>query len=200
MNRSSDIFGYGLKRRLARPRLLAAARLSSDIKTRESPGCGSRSRFYCIAKGEIKMRSIIKPTISALILSLTLTGLVAVTTGCAGNRYQRSTGDYIDDKALSTRVRTALFRDAEVSGFDVGVNVYRGSVQLNGFVDTPDQRNRAADIVRNVSGVQEVINNLEIKPSEAVGAPGGTVQGTSPRVDQYETAPPRQTAPRTDLP
>jgi hyperosmotically inducible periplasmic protein len=127
------------------------------------------------------MRSIIKAAIGGLILSLTLSGVMVATTGCAGNRYQRSTGDYIDDKALSARVKTTMFRDAEVSGFDVGVNVYRGEVQLTGFVDTQEQRERAGEIARSVEGVRQVVNNLEIKPGpDAVGAPAGPVRETSP--------------------
>src|SRR6266404_493025 len=92
--------------------------------------------------------------LSGLIASLLLSGLALTGTGCAGSRYQRSTGTYLDDKGISTRVKTALFRDPVVSGFDVHVNTFRGDVQLSGFVNTPEQKDRAAQVARQISGVQ----------------------------------------------
>jgi hyperosmotically inducible protein len=126
--------------------------------------------------------------LSGLLVCLTLAG-AALTTGCAGDRYQRSTGAYLDDKGITTRVKTALFRDPNVSGFDVHVDTFRGNVQLNGFVDTPEQKEHAASLAREVAGVQEVTNNLEVKPM-AVGAPGATIQNSSGTV----------TGPAADVP
>ena len=116
-------------------------------------------------------------TLSGLLLCLPLIGLVG--TGCAGSRYQRSTGVYVDDQALSAKVKTALFREPEVSGFDVNVNTFRGEVQLSGFVNSSMQKDRAAAVAREVPGVLMVVNNLEVKPAqkEAVGTPGTTVEG-----------------------
>ena len=115
-----------------------------------------------------------------LIACLALTGLAFTGAGCAGTRYERSTGAYLDDKSISTRVKTALFRDPDVSGFDVNVNTFRGDVQLSGFVDTAQQKQKATEIAREVSGVEMVTNNLEIKPAgTAVGAAGGPVEGRS---------------------
>src|ERR1043166_10026001 len=96
--------------------------------------------------------------LSALITSLFLSGLALSGTGCAGDRYQRSTGTYLDDKGITTRVKTALFRDPNVSGFDVHVNTFRGDVQLTGFVDTPEQKERTAQLAREIKGVQSVTN------------------------------------------
>src|ERR1051326_3323838 len=114
-----------------------------------------------------------KLALSGLMLSLALGGLALTTAGCAGTRYHRSTGAYLDDKAVTTRVKTALFKDPNVSGFDVHVNTFRGDVQLSGFVDTPEQREHAPSVAREVEGVRSVANNLEVKPAPAaVGAPG----------------------------
>jgi hypothetical protein len=128
-----------------------------------------------------------------LALSLALGGFVLTGTGCAGTRYERSTGAYIDDQSVNARVKTALFRDPVVSGFDVGVNTYRGNVQLSGFVETQEQKRRAADIAQGIQGVNKVINDLEIKPAEAVGGPGSSVSGSSERTtvpaSDIETTP-----------
>jgi osmotically-inducible protein OsmY len=48
-------------------------------------------------------------------------------------------------------------------------------VQLSGFVDTRDQKAKAAELARKIEGVREVINNISIK-STAVGAAAGQQQ------------------------
>jgi osmotically-inducible protein OsmY len=83
--------------------------------------------------------------------------------GCAGNRYERSTGQYIDDKSLTIRVHDALADSAEYKFSDVNVRVFRSTVQLSGFVNSSEQKTRAGEIARNVQGVGEVQNNITVK-------------------------------------
>jgi hypothetical protein len=126
-----------------------------------------------------------KIALGTLIAGLAWSGLVMTGTGCAGSRYQRSTGAYIDDKSISTRVKTALFRDPMVSGFDVAVETFRGEVQLSGFVDTAQQKDRAAAVAREIEGVRLVTNNIEIKaPQTEMGTPGKGVEGSSGTVTE----------------
>jgi len=47
----------------------------------------------------------------------------------------------------------------------VHVHVYNGNAQLTGFVDTEEQRTRAAELAAGVQGVTQVINEITIKPS-----------------------------------
>ncbi len=98
-----------------------------------------------------------------LTACLCLTGATAVLTGCAGNRYERSTGEYIDDKTLSYRVSSAVHGDSEYKLGGVDVKAFRGNVQLSGFVTTEDQKRRAGEIARGVPGVQTVENNITVK-------------------------------------
>ena len=57
---------------------------------------------------------------------------------------KRTAGQYIDDKVLIQRVRAAL-GDSEVYKFpDVKVETYRGTVQLTGFVESQEQKRKAA--------------------------------------------------------
>jgi osmotically-inducible protein OsmY len=102
-----------------------------------------------------------------LLLCLGLsTAAVATFTGCAGNRYDRSTGQYVDDKSLTVRVHDAL-RDNPDYKFDgVNVDVFRGAVQLSGFVNTSDQKSQAADIAKSVQGVKDVENNITVKEAQ----------------------------------
>jgi len=88
-----------------------------------------------------------------------MTGLL----GCAGNSYKRSTGEYIDDKAINSRVRSALSDNAEYKFKDVNVTTFRGTVQLSGFVVSSDQKRKAGEIADHVQGVKNVENNVTVK-------------------------------------
>lgn len=100
-----------------------------------------------------------------LVLSLSAVTLVCGLTGCAGNRYTQSTGEHIDDRADSSRVRKALAADTQYKYGDVNVQTFKGVVQLSGFVNSRDQKNRAGDLATKVEGVKEVVNNITVKES-----------------------------------
>ena len=100
-------------------------------------------------------------------LSACLGAIVAVggMTGCAGDRYTQSTGERVDDHADSSRVRTALSADTQYKYGDVNVQTFKGVVQLSGFVNSRDQKNRAGDLAKKVEGIREVQNNITVKES-----------------------------------
>jgi len=99
-----------------------------------------------------------------LALCLAVPAVAAVgLTGCAGNRYERSTGEYIDDKSLNGRVNSALSANPEYKFGDVQVTSFRGTVQLSGFVNTSDQKAKAGEIAKQVQGVKGVENNITVK-------------------------------------
>lgn len=83
--------------------------------------------------------------------------------GCAGSSTSQSTGEYLDDSAITAKVKTELIRDPVVKARQVEVETYKGHVQLSGFVDTDEQKARAAQIAQTVSGVREVKNDLTVK-------------------------------------
>jgi len=89
--------------------------------------------------------------------------LAVLLTGCAGGAAKESTGEYVDGQAITAKVKTQLLRDPDVSGIQVKVETYRGQVQLSGFVDTPAQKTKAAEVARNVPGVRSVKNDLIVK-------------------------------------
>jgi osmotically-inducible protein OsmY len=101
--------------------------------------------------------------IQILCLACTLGVAAAVgLTGCAGNRYHDSTGEYIDDSSLTARVKGALGDDSYKYP-DVKVTTFKGTVQLSGFVDDRSQKDRAGDIAKGVQGVKDVDNNITVK-------------------------------------
>jgi len=98
----------------------------------------------------------------ALCLGLFTTAVIT-STGCAGDNYNRSTGQYIDDKSLTMRVKHALSENPQYKFDNVNVDVFRGTVQLNGFVATSDQKSQAETIAKGVQGVSNVVNNITIQ-------------------------------------
>jgi osmotically-inducible protein OsmY len=101
-----------------------------------------------------------------LLLCLGLsTAAITTFTGCAGDKYDRSTGEYIDDKSLTMRVHDALSDNPDYKFDDITINVYRGTVQLSGFVNNSDQKSKAVDIAKGVQGVKDVENKIAVKPT-----------------------------------
>ena len=105
-----------------------------------------------------------KKIITSIALTICLgLGVATLTSGCAGDRYKRSTGTYIDDKSIEAKVKSELLADPDVKGLAVNVDVNNGRVQLSGFVNSLTQKNRAGELARNVQGVQYVKNDLVVK-------------------------------------
>lgn len=80
--------------------------------------------------------------------------------GCAGTSTNRSTGEYIDDSTIITKIKTNLILDPDVDGNDITVVIDLGDVQLLGFVDTHSQRLRAEIIAEEIEGVRSLENDL----------------------------------------
>src|SRR5688500_7709548 len=75
--------------------------------------------------------------------------------GCKSSRYERSTGEFFDDKTLGARVKHALNAQPVYKYPDVKVNTFRSVVQLSGFVASSAQREAATEIAQRVRGVAE---------------------------------------------
>lgn len=89
--------------------------------------------------------------------------LLMISMGCASTPLQESTGEYLDDSIITTKVKTALLRCPLVSGTDVHVETFKNRVQLSGFVDELRQAEQAIFLSREVEGVGVVENRLSIK-------------------------------------
>ena len=105
-------------------------------------------------------------TLVALIASVAVLGTAA----CSSTRTQRAPGEQVDDAALLTSVKSALAADTSVAdAADINVDVNRGVVKLSGFVDSADVKSKAAEVARNVEGVQSVQNDIAVGESSTAG-------------------------------
>ena len=104
---------------------------------------------------------------------ISLTGawlvMVLAVSACANTTTQRTAGQGVDDSVLTGRVKSALIQSPATKAHDIDVEVYKGDVQLNGFVASADQKSSATEVVRKVAGVNSVRNNLQVQTERRSG-------------------------------
>ena len=89
--------------------------------------------------------------------------LIGTFAACASSPKQESTGEYVDDSVITTKVKALLANDDFLKSFEIGVETRKGVVQLSGFVDSQKAVNKAVEITRSVKGVKSVKNSLLVK-------------------------------------
>lgn len=83
--------------------------------------------------------------------------------GCASTEKKESTGEYIDDTVITTKVKAAFVEDDDLKAGEIQVETFKGIVQLSGFVANPAHVNKATKVAREVNGVQSVKNDIRVK-------------------------------------
>lgn len=96
---------------------------------------------------------------SAFVIVLALSALA----GCAETSTRESTGQYLDDSAITTKVKAAIFNDEGLKSDEINVETFKGRVQLSGFVGSRGHIDRAVALTRAVSGVTAVTNDMRLK-------------------------------------
>jgi len=86
-----------------------------------------------------------------------------VFTACAETSTNESTGAYVDDSAITGKVKTAILQDPALKVMQIDVTTYKNIVQLSGFVDSAQMVERAGTVAKQVNGVASVQNNLIVK-------------------------------------
>jgi osmotically-inducible protein OsmY len=89
--------------------------------------------------------------------------LIATFVACASTPKQESTGEYVDDSVITTKVKSLLAVDDFLKSFQISVETYKGTVQLSGFVGSQNAVDKAGEIARSVKGVKSVKNDLIVK-------------------------------------
>ena len=97
----------------------------------------------------------------ALIYSMSLAVLLSVA-GCQSLTGQ-STGEYVDDRTISTSVKAKLVADKAANLTRVDVDTTNRVVLLSGVVESIEQKNRAELLAMQVSGVSRVENRLQVQ-------------------------------------
>lgn len=90
-------------------------------------------------------------------------GLITAFTGCAATQKHESTGEYLDDSVITSKVKTNILAESSLKVLQIKVETYKGEVQLSGFVDSQQNAQKAEEIAKSVSGVKSVKNSLVVK-------------------------------------
>lgn len=89
--------------------------------------------------------------------------LITAFMGCAATQKHESTGQYVDDSVITTKVKAAIFDEPSLKMLQINVKTFKGVVQLSGFVDSAHSVTKAGEVARSVNGVVSVENDLVVK-------------------------------------
>jgi osmotically-inducible protein OsmY len=82
---------------------------------------------------------------------------------CSAIEGRQTTGEYVDDATIATKVRTAIVGDSNLKLRQIDVSVMDKVVQLSGFVDSAQEKAHATDVARGVEGVRSVKNDIVVR-------------------------------------
>jgi len=83
--------------------------------------------------------------------------------GCAATDQRESSGEYVDDTVITSKVKAGIFDEPALKTLQIQVKTFKGEVQLSGFVDSAQSVAKAGEIARSVEGVKAVKNDLIVK-------------------------------------
>ena len=100
---------------------------------------------------------------SAISQSVIATTLLVSLAACAPTATREGTGEYIDDTLITSKVKAAFAADPTVKATQVQVETFKGTVQLSGFVDSPESARRAVELARGIKVVKSVKNDTVVR-------------------------------------
>jgi hyperosmotically inducible periplasmic protein len=100
------------------------------------------------------------PALKSLVVMLLFVSIAAA--GC-GTLTGKTAGENVDDATITASVKSKLVADKASNLTRVNVDTNRGTVYLNGVVDTPEQKANAEQLAWQAHGVRSVVNNLQVQ-------------------------------------
>jgi hyperosmotically inducible protein len=100
----------------------------------------------------------LKRSASAVFLAVSL----ATMTGCASTPATESTGEYIDDAIITTKVKAAMLDQPTLKAFQIHVETFKGTVRLSGVAASRSTIDKAVEVARSVNGVKAVRNEMQV--------------------------------------
>ena len=111
-----------------------------------------------------------------LVTLFTCVATIAILSGCSSSAPtpsgsdsiettapDKSLGDSLGDATLTASVKLGLAFGRGVKGSSITVHTDHGIVTLTGQVDSEAERQLATRISREIEGVQDVVNRLEVR-------------------------------------
>jgi len=101
--------------------------------------------------------------LTRIIQIMVCIALLATFLGCAATQKHESTGQFVDDSVITTKVKSAIFEEPTLKTMQINVKTYQGVVQLSGFVNSVQSVSKAGEVARRVENVARVQNDLIVK-------------------------------------
>ena len=86
-----------------------------------------------------------------------------ISLGCSSTPKQESTGEFVDDSVITTKVKAAIVKEPSLKATEIKVETFKGMVQLSGFVSSRENMEKAVEVARNVNGVKSVKDDMRLK-------------------------------------
>ncbi|WP_437890130.1 molecular chaperone OsmY [Phytobacter sp. V91] len=83
-------------------------------------------------------------------------------------------GNFMDDSAITAKVKAALVDHEEIKSTDISVKTEKKVVTLSGFVESQAQANLAVDTAKGIEGVSSVSDKLHVRDSQSSTVKGYT--------------------------
>jgi len=87
---------------------------------------------------------------------------LAMITGCAATPTTESTGEYVDDAAITAKVKASILDQPTLKSFDIHVETFKGTVRLRGVAASQSAMDKAVEVARGVNGVKSVKNEMRL--------------------------------------
>lgn len=109
--------------------------------------------------------------VAAILGSAALAGCVSTESETAAQKKsdaaaQQTAGEVVDDSVVTAKVKAKLVDDPVTKAYQINVETFKGTVQLSGFVDSAEARSRATQLAKDVGGVKDVKNSLQVRNSD----------------------------------
>lgn len=92
-----------------------------------------------------------------------MTVALLFSSGCVSTSTKESTGEYVDDSVITTKVKAAIFKESTLKSAEINIETFKGVVQLSGFVSSSENELKAVEIARGINGVKLVKNDMRLK-------------------------------------
>ena len=102
-------------------------------------------------------------TLSNRLMTTLFAILLASLLGCAGSSTQESTGEYMGDTWITSKVKAAILNEPSLKSAEINVETFKGMVQLSGFVSSRASIDTAVAVARGIKGVTSVRNDMRVR-------------------------------------
>ena len=90
--------------------------------------------------------------------------ILITASGCAVTRGQETVGAYVDDAAITTKIKARFIDNRDVDTLSIKVETLNGTVMLSGFAKSANEKATAEALARKVEGVRAIKNEIAVRP------------------------------------